>query len=133
DVTTHGSGPVAVDHSEANNVVSHGSAPAVFGSDNKITGDVTVDLHHVSGNANVGIGDHNTQSAEQVDASSHTHVVDFSTRDSYNTHTQTDDHSNHSINDNFHDSHDTTHTVDDSFNHPVDSHDTTHVVDDSFN
>jgi hypothetical protein len=154
DVTAYGNGPVAVDHSSANAVTAGPSGQAVLGNGNKLTGDVTVDMHDVSGNSNLAIGDHNDQSAEQVDASRH--FTDYSVRDSYNTRTETDDHSNHSINDSYnqktvsdsfnktwesHDDHSvydsynrpTTTTVEDSFNKTWDSHDETHTVEDSYN
>jgi hypothetical protein len=153
DVDTHGNGPVAVDHSSANQVTAGDHGQAVLGNFNKLTGDVSVDLHGTTGNANLAIGDGNHQNAEQVDASRH--FTDYSVRDSYNTHTETDDHSNHSVNDSYNhktiedsfnkswDSHDThsvsdsynhptTTSYDDSFNHTYDNH-TTHTVDDSFN
>ena len=117
DVTTHGSGPVSVDHSSANEVTASDHGQAVLGNGNKLTGDVSVDLHHNSGPTNLAIGDHNDQSALQ----------DNSVRDSYNTHTETDDHSNHSINDSYNQKH-----ISDSFNHSWDSHDT-HSIDDSYN
>ncbi|MEA3215407.1 MAG: hypothetical protein QOJ19_1563 [Acidimicrobiia bacterium] len=125
DVDTHGNGPVAVGHSSANEVSSSGSGQAVLGNGNHLTGDVSVDLHHTDGNANVAIGDHNGQSGQQVDNSQH--VTDGSTRDSFNNHAETDDHSNHSVNDSANRT-----TVDDSFNHTTDNHDL-HSVDDSYN
>jgi hypothetical protein len=117
DVTAHGDGPVAVDHSSANQVTATGQGQAVVGSGNKLTGDVSVDLHHNQGPASVAVGDRNDQAAARDD----------STRDSHNTHTVSDDHGDHATTDSFNH-----HSVDDSANHSVDSHDS-HTVEGSFN
>ena len=87
-----------------NDIDNSGQGQVALGNNNRLTGDVDVDVDDVDGNLNLAIGDDNQQRADQDNSTT--------VEDSFNTDNSVED----SFNTKFEDSFNTETTVEDSFN-----------------